>query len=88
MYHIPTIYSLSHVLIGYLGYSYLSLLVWFIVYQLYQYSINRRFFLVPYYPHPSNNKSYQTGNSLSHTLKKLTECAFGIILHALVDFLM
>ena len=87
MYHIPKLYSFSHVLIGYLGYSSPSILIWFVIYQLYQYCINRRFFLVPYYPYPTNNKRYQDGNTIDHTLHKLFECVIGIIVHYVVDLL-
>ena len=77
-FQIPHIYVFSHFIIGYLGYYYPTIAILFIVYQLYQYSINRRFYLLPYCS--NNNKTKVEGNSLQHTTKKLLQglCGFMI----------
>ena len=77
-YNIPFLYSLSHYIVGYLGYYNINLLILFIIYQLYQYSIDARFFFLS-----SNHKTHniiKKGNSLMHTLKKIAECAVGFLI--------
>lgn len=81
-YRIPFLYSASHYIIGYLGYSYPQFLILFIIYQLYQYCIDVRFYLLPYNSY--NSLSYQKGNSLQHTMKKLCEAFVGLIIAFLI----
>lgn len=75
---IPHIYVFSHFIIGYLGYYYPTIAILFIVYQLYQYSINRRFYLLPYCS--NNNKTKVEGNSFQHTTKKLLQGVCGYMI--------
>ena len=83
--HIPFIYVFSHWLIGYLGYYNKLFIVLFFVYQLYQYSINRRFYLLPYCKY--DNKSRMEGNSLQHTISKLKQGLYGYIIAYLCNLL-
>lgn len=68
--HIPFIYSISHILLGYISFYYYKIAIIFIIYQLYQYYANIRFFFL-------NDTKILQGNSKSHTLRKLLEFIFG-----------
>jgi len=83
--HIPFIYVFSHWLLGYLGYYNKTFIILFFVYQLYQYSIDRRFYLLPYCKY--DNKSGMTGNTFEHTLRKLKQGLYGYIIAYLVNLL-
>ena len=80
---VPYIYVLTHVLAGYLGYYNNGILVFFLIYQLYQYTLNIRFFLLT--KNERNNKNYEEGNSFQHTLKKIAQALAGFILAYIVD---
>ena len=69
IYQKPIIYTLSHVMIGFVGYFYIELLILFLIYQFSQLIINKRFFLFEF--------KLKEGNSLEHTLYKLRETLVG-----------
>ena len=74
---IPFIYVFSHLLIGYLGYYNKTFIVFFFVYQLYQYTINKRFYLLPYCLY--GDKRGVNGNSIEHTTIKLLQGLIGYL---------
>ena len=74
----PIIYVLSHILIGFVGYHYPPLLCLFLFYQLYQYFLNKRFFLLPQQFYKSDIQV--DGNTLHHTLNKLLQGVLGYCL--------
>ena len=65
----PSIYLISHILLGFLSYFYPEVLYATIGYQFLQYFFNVRFFLF--------EGIFRQGNSLEHTSVKLTEVAIG-----------
>jgi hypothetical protein len=79
--HIPLIYSISHILIGYISFYYYKFAIIFIFYQLYQYFANMRFFFF-------NCKKILQGNSWSHTLRKLLEFIFGTVVAAITYYIV
>lgn len=72
----PMIYTLSHVLLGFIAVWYPLLGLLFIAYQLLQYLLNIRFFLF--------SMEIKHGNSAYHTMKKLGEIAIGTVIGLLV----
>jgi len=76
IYDKPIIYTLSHVMIGFVGYFYIELLILFLIYQFSQLIINKRFFLFEF--------KLKEGNSLEHTLYKLRETLVGFVLAAFI----
>ena len=76
IYDKPIIYTLSHVMIGFVGYFYIELLILFLIYQFSQLIMNKRFFLFEF--------KLKEGNSLEHTLYKLRETLVGFILAAFI----
>ena len=76
IYDKPVIYTLSHVMIGFVGYFYIELLVLFLIYQFSQLLMNKRFFLFEW--------KLKEGNSLQHTLYKLRETVVGFVLAAFI----
>jgi hypothetical protein len=76
IYDKPIIYTLSHVMIGFVGYFYIELLVLFLIYQFSQLIMNKRFFLFEF--------KLKEGNSLQHTLYKLGETVVGFVLAAFI----
>ena len=81
-YSIPILYIISHVLIGYLGYFFPTIIVCFILYQLYQYTIDIRFFLLS---SCKTKKNHEKGNNFKHTCRKLGEASIGFILGWLIN---
>ena len=75
---IPFIYVFSHYLIGYLGYYNKTLIVLFVVYQMYQYTLDKRFYLIPYCMY--NDNTGANGNTLKHTIIKLTQGFGGFLI--------
>ena len=65
----PFVYTLSHLVIGFLGYKYKNLLLLFVVYQFAQLLFGVRFFLL--------SLEFKKGNSIEHTLLKLGEVGIG-----------
>jgi len=76
IYQKPIIYTLSHVIIGFVGYFYFELLILFLIYQFSQLLMNKRFFLFEF--------KLKEGNSLEHTLYKLRETLVGFVLAAFI----
>ena len=76
IYQKPIIYTLSHVIIGFVGYFYFELLILFLIYQFSQLLMNKRFFLFEF--------KLKEGNSLQHTLYKLRETLVGFVLAAFI----
>lgn len=72
----PMIYTISHVLLGFIAVWYPLLGLLFIAYQLLQYILNIRFFLF--------SMEIKKGNSAYHTMKKLGEIAIGCIIGLLI----
>lgn len=74
MYKYPLIYSISHLVIGFISYSNLWLIPVIIVYQCIQYFIGVRFFFLG-----STGTYIDNGNNISHTIYKLFEYVVGFI---------
>ena len=72
VYDKPFIYTLSHILVGAASVFYPMLAVHFIVYQLLQLILNVQFFGV--------KLTYEVDNHWRHTLVKLAEFLFGVLL--------
>ncbi len=72
------IYALTHVLAGLLTVWYPIIGLLFIGYQILQLVTNRRFFLF--------SMQLKSGNSVKHTLIKLLEWLFGVILGYIIRF--
>jgi hypothetical protein len=72
-YHIPFIYSLSHVILGYISFYCYYIGFIFIIYQIYQYYANIRIFFL------FDIKILQ-GNSMSHTIRKLLGGVLGVVI--------
>jgi len=68
----PMIYLISHILLGFLSYFYPEVLYATIGYQLTQYIFDVRFFLF--------EGIFRQGNSLEHTIIKLSEVGIGYVL--------
>jgi|10_taG_2_1085330.scaffolds.fasta_scaffold22267_1 hypothetical protein len=79
--HIPFIYSINHILLGYISFYYYKIAIIFIIYQLYQYYANIRFFFL-------NDKKILQGNSKSHTLRILLEFIFGTAVATITYYMM
>ena len=69
-YDIPLIYSIFHLLLGYSSFYYINVAVLFFIYQLYQYCLGFRFFIL-------SNVKWVDGNTFVHTLRKCLEFGFG-----------
>lgn len=67
----PIPYTISHIVCGMISFYYPSIGFLFIVYQLIQLYINKRFFLL--------ELKLKDGNSVDHTLVKLTEFFIGYV---------
>jgi hypothetical protein len=74
MYKYPLIYSLSHLIVGFVSYKYLWLIPLIVIYQLIQYIKNIRFFFLG-----SSKSLINKGNNLSHTIYKLFEYIVGFV---------
>jgi hypothetical protein len=74
VYAVPCVYVASHLLLGAVGYDLPIIFVFVLLYQLFQYACDIR--LLPF------SLTYEPGNSLVHTLKKLTQVALGFLLVA------
>jgi hypothetical protein len=72
------IYAISHILAGMLSVWYPIIGILFIAYQLLQLITNKRFFLF--------SMQLKEGNSVKHTLTKLLEWLFGVILGYIIKF--
>ena len=68
----PPIYAFIHVLSGVAGYFYPAILVTVFAYHVLQYYLDVRFFAF--------DREIREGNSLEHTMLKLTEVSIGYIL--------
>lgn len=76
IYNKPIYYSLIHVLFGILFVRHFWIGIVFIIYQILQLILNKRFFLFQY--------KIENGNSINHTLFKLFEFFIGIIIGLVV----
>ena len=77
MWHIPVLYILIHVAIGFVAYYSTPVLVGFLAYQVLQYAFNVRVFALEGVIRP--------GNSLAHTLIKLGQTAVGYAIAFIYD---
>ena len=75
----PVIYFLSHIILGFLSYKYRWVSVFFFIYQLAQYNLNIRFFFLNK-ECLQNKICYQSNNSFTYTLYKLTQFFIGYII--------
>ena len=75
-YSVPLLYIITHVALGYIGYYKPIYLVLFLIYQLYQYTLDIRFFLLSDY---KTAKPFKKGNSALHTMRKISEAIIGYI---------
>lgn len=71
LYNKPFYYAIIHIIIGIISYYNIYYGILFIVYQLYQLYLQKRFFLFQW--------KVEEGNSVQHTLVKLGEWAIGWI---------
>jgi hypothetical protein len=72
IFHRSPIYFVTHIILGFLGYFYPTILYATIGYQFAQYACNTRFFLF--------EMKFKSGNSLEHTALKLAEIGIGYVL--------
>ena len=72
----PPIYAFIHVLSGIVGYVYPAILVAVFAYHILQYYLDVRFFAF--------DREILEGNSLEHTMLKLSEVGIGYILAAIM----
>jgi hypothetical protein len=72
MFYRHPIYFFTHIILGFLGYWYPEILYGTLGYQFLQYFFNVRIFMF--------EMSLKQGNSLEHTLFKLSEVALGYFL--------
>ena len=75
MYKYPLIYSISHLVVGFISYNIRWLIPFIIIYQFIQYLIGVRFFFLGV-----KEQYIVNGNSISHTLYKLFEYFVGFII--------
>ena len=66
------IYVIIHVILGYIGFRYPTVLILTVGYQLLQYIFNTRFFVF--------EMLFRSGNSIEHTTLKLFEVLCGYVL--------
>lgn len=83
---IPFIYSLSHYLLGFLSFRFKFLILIFIIYQLTQYVLNIRFFLLNKNCITNFKKCVKKGNNLVHTLRKFGEFLIGYLLSQIIFY--
>ena len=76
MYSRHPIYLVSHLIFGFLSYYYTVLVYYIVVYQFIQYIFNVRFFIF--------EMKIKSGNSLEHTLIKLSEYVAGYLFAAIL----
>jgi hypothetical protein len=74
MYNYPIIYSISHIIIGYISYHYLHIIPLIFIYQFLQLFLNKRFFFF------DKKVIYKNGNTINHTIYKLGEYIIGFII--------
>ena len=72
MFYRHPIYLITHIIFGFLGYFYHTVLYGTIGYQLLQYILNIRIFAF--------EMSIKSGNSIEHTAIKLSEIGIGYLL--------
>ena len=69
LYDKPFYYVIIHIIIGIISYYNMYYGILFIVYQLFQLYLQKRFFLFQW--------TVKEGNSIQHTVIKIGECAIG-----------
>ncbi len=73
----PAFYTVTHLLLGYIGYFYFYVLAATVAYQLVQLAMNKRFFIL--------EMKLGDGNSVEHTALKLAEVFLGYCAGALTS---
>jgi hypothetical protein len=68
----PAIYTITHVVSGYIGFFYPIILLLSVFYHFLQYVLNVRFFIF--------ELTYKEGNALEHTVIKLFEILYGFLI--------
>jgi hypothetical protein len=71
VYEKPLSYAIIHVILGVIAAFYTPVALLFLIYQLSQLALDRRFFLFEW--------EIKTGNSLDHTVVKLLEFSLGFL---------
>ena len=77
-YIIPPVYTLIHIVVGFLGYTYFPCLVVAIMYQFVQYFLDIRFFAF-------GKTKIVKGNNVMHTSRKLAHHLLGFIIAVIVS---
>jgi hypothetical protein len=75
----PAIYTITHVVSGYVGYFYPIIIPLSVFYHFLQYVLNIRFFIFEF--------TYKEGNAIEHTIIKLYEILFGFLIAYSMTFL-
>jgi hypothetical protein len=78
IYERPSIYLIIHVSLGVVSFFYTPLLWAFLVYQLLQLTINKRFFIFEW--------RIKNGNSVEHTVVKLLEFFAGFLIGKVLQY--
>lgn len=81
-YTIPALYIASHIATGYIGYYKPIIFILFLIYQLYQYTLDIRFFLLSNY---KTSKPCKKGNNIKHTMRKIAEAIIGYVIAHIVN---
>ena len=75
-YHIPALYAVSHVALGALSFWWPLIIAVFMLYQILQYILGVRFFLLNS-ECAGNGECIASGNSWPHTMNKIVQFALG-----------
>lgn len=78
IYKKPIYYTFIHILIGFIAFYYHSFGILFIIYQLSQLILNKRFFIF--------QGKIENGNSIGHTSFKIVEFLIGILIAYTIHF--
>lgn len=78
IYERPSIYLITHVCLGVVSFFYTPLLWAFLVYQIFQLAINKRFFIFEW--------RIKNGNSIEHTVVKLLEFFLGFLIGKFMQY--
>lgn len=81
-YSIPLLYIITHLATGYIGYYKPIFIILFLIYQLYQYTLDIRFFLLSNY---KTSKPYKKGNNVRHTMRKIGEAVIGYVIAYVIN---
>ena len=77
---IPSIYILSHYILGFISYFQKWIIIPFLLYQLGQLIFNIRFYFLDRNCYQKNEGCYVMGNSFHHTMIKISQFLIGYLI--------